>query len=107
MNPHRVPALSLNSKNGDRVIFLLAVVIALTPSAFTENATTRNTDVCPVTQPKPALDFKVIEGVEVKSPERTVRYLRVEPPAVPPTQTVQPAVAPAALTAEQAAAEGV
>jgi hypothetical protein len=54
------------------------------------------------------LDLRVIEGVEIKLPDRSVKYLRVVPPVAPqtPQQPAQPAVTPAALTAEQVAAEG-
>jgi hypothetical protein len=62
-------------------------------------------DVTPA-DTKPALKLQIIEGVEVKLPDRSIFYQRVAPPIPPPTRSPAPLPEPKPLSpAEQAAAE--
>ena len=60
----------------NRRLLILAALLAAMSAAAQQNAA--------LTDAKPVINLKVIEGVEVKLPNRSIIYQRVEPPAVPP-----------------------
>ena len=88
----------LQNNDINRRLLPLSVILLAIPAAAQQSAAP--------TEAKPALNLRVLDGVQVKFPDHSVFYRRVAPPAPPAARVpVAVPVAPPLSLAESAAAE--